>query len=110
MSIGKDTLDSLTTKDKEKAALTTIQYSAPNRAIPFSFYNHPQPLWVWIDGISISLGKVNPTRGRWIKDISQYKRKSKDPKEGAGKNGQKPEPPNSSLGERLLGRTRFNYV
>ena len=67
MSIGKDTLDSLTTKNKEKAALTTIQYSAPNRAIPFSFYNHPQPLWVWADGISISLEKSDPTRGRWIR-------------------------------------------
>ena len=41
MSIGKDTLDSLTTKDKGKAALTAIQYSAPDRVIPFSFYNHP---------------------------------------------------------------------
>ena len=57
MSIGKDTLDSLTTNDKGKAALTAIQYSALGRAIPFSFYNHPQPLWVWADGTSISLGK-----------------------------------------------------
>ena len=57
MSIGKDTLDSLMTKDKGKAALTAIQYSAPDRAISFSFYNHPQPLWVWADGTSISLGK-----------------------------------------------------
>ena len=64
MSIGKDTLDSLTTKDKGKAAFTTIQYSAPDRAIPFSFYNHLQPLWVWADGTSISLGKFDPTRGR----------------------------------------------
>ena len=44
MSIGKDTLDSLMTKDKGKAALTAIQYTAPDRVIPFSFYNHPQPL------------------------------------------------------------------
>ena len=64
MSIGKDTLGSLMTKDKRKAAVTAIQYFAPNRAIPFSFYNHPQPLWVWVDGTSISLGKVDPTRGR----------------------------------------------
>ena len=39
-----------------KAALTAIQYSAPDRAIPCNFYNHPQPLWVWADGTSISLG------------------------------------------------------
>ena len=68
MSIGKDTLDSLTTKDKGKAALTAIQYSAPDRAIPFNFYNYPQPLWIWADGTSISLGKVNPTRGRRIRN------------------------------------------
>ena len=56
MSIGKDTLDSLMTKDKGKVALTAIQYTAPDRAILSSFYNHPQPLWVWADGTSISLG------------------------------------------------------
>ena len=60
MSIGKDTLDSLTTKDKGKAVLIAIQYSAPDRAIPFSFYNNSQPLWVWADGTSISLGKSDP--------------------------------------------------
>ena len=68
-SIKKGTLDSITTKDKGKAALTAIQYSAPDRAILFSFYNHPQPLWVWADGTSISPRKSNPTRGRWIRDI-----------------------------------------
>ena len=47
-----------------KAALTTIQYSAPDGAVFFGFYNHPQRLWVWADGISISLGKFDPTRGR----------------------------------------------
>ena len=60
MSIGKDTLDSLTTKDKGKVALTAIQYSAPDRAILFSFYNHPQPLWLGVDGTSISSRKSNP--------------------------------------------------
>ena len=44
MSIEKETLDSITTKDKEKAAITAIQYSALDRAMLFSFYNHPQPL------------------------------------------------------------------
>ena len=47
-----------------KAALTAIQYSAPDRAVFFGFYNHPQRLWVWADGRSISLGKFDPTRGR----------------------------------------------
>ena len=47
-------LDSITTKDKGKAV---IEYSAPDRAMLFNFYNHPQPLWVWADGTSISPGK-----------------------------------------------------
>ena len=103
-SIKTGALDSITTKDKGKDALIAIQYSAPDRAILFSFYNHPQPLYVWVDGTSIRLGNVDPTRGRWIKDTGQYKKKSKDPKEVAGKNGQKPEPPSPPPGERLLGR------
>ena len=57
MSIEEETLDSITTKDKGKAAITAIQYSTPDRAMVFNFYNHPQPLWVWADGTSISLGK-----------------------------------------------------
>ena len=57
MSIEEETLDSIATKDKRKAAITAIQYSAPDRAMLFNFYNHPQPLWAWADGTSISLGK-----------------------------------------------------
>ena len=44
MSIEKETMDSITTKDKGKAAIIAIQYSAHDWAILFSFYNHPQPL------------------------------------------------------------------
>ena len=44
MSIEKETLDSITTKDKGKAVITAIQYSTPDRAMLFSFYNHLQPL------------------------------------------------------------------
>ena len=44
----------MTTKDKRKAAITAIKYSALDRTILFSFYNHPQPLWVWADRTSIS--------------------------------------------------------
>ena len=57
--IEKGPLDSMATKDKGKAAITAIEYSAPDKTMLFSFYNHPQPLWVWVDGISISLGKSN---------------------------------------------------
>ena len=59
MLIEKGTLDSILTKDKGKAAITAIEYSAPDKVILFSFYNHPQPLWVWADGTSISPGKSN---------------------------------------------------
>ena len=57
MSIEQGTLDSITIKDKGKAVITAIEYFAPNRAMLFNFYNHPQPLWVWADGTSISAGK-----------------------------------------------------
>ena len=59
MLIEKGPLDSMVTKDKGKIVITAIEYSAPDRAMLFSFYNHPQPLWVWADGTSISLGKSN---------------------------------------------------
>ena len=55
----KGPLDNMATKDKGKAIITTIKYSAPDRAMLFRFYNHPQPLWVWADGTSISPGKLN---------------------------------------------------
>ena len=37
----KGPLDNMATKDKGKAAITVIKYSAPVRAMLFSFYNHP---------------------------------------------------------------------
>ena len=42
----KGPLNNMATKDKGKAAITAIKYSALDRAMLFSFYNHPQPLWV----------------------------------------------------------------
>ena len=56
---GERTLSSVATRDKGKAAITAIKYSAPNRAMFFSFYNHPQLLWVWADRTSINPGKLN---------------------------------------------------
>ena len=55
----KGPLDNMATKDKRKAVITAIKYSAPDRAMFFSFYNHPQPLWVWADGTSICPGTLN---------------------------------------------------
>ena len=42
--IDKGALDNMATKDKGKAAITAIKYSALDRVMFFSFYNHPQPL------------------------------------------------------------------
>ena len=71
MLIEKGSLDSMATKGKGKAVITTIKYSAPNRAMLFSFYNHLQPLWVWADGTSISSGKLklHVDVGRGVKPI-----------------------------------------
>ena len=44
--VGKGPLNSVATKNKVKATITAIKYSTPDRAMFFSFYNHPQPLWV----------------------------------------------------------------
>ena len=98
-------LDNMMTKDKGKAVITTIKYSAPDRAILFSFYNHPQPLWVWADGTSISPGKLNlhVDVGGGVK--ANIKGEVSNPEKGAGKKGQEPVPPRPRLGERLLERT-----
>ena len=57
--MGKGPLNSVATKNKGKAAIIAIKYSAPDKAMLFSFYNHPQPLWVWADKTSINLIKLN---------------------------------------------------
>ena len=57
--MGKGPQNSVATKNKGKAVITAIKYSAPDRAILFSFCNHPQPLWVWADKISINPKKRN---------------------------------------------------
>ena len=93
-----------------KVALTAIQCSAPDRTAFFGFYNHPQRLWVWADGTSISLGRFNPTRGRRTANTGQYKRENKWPREEAGKNGQKPEPPSPPPGEGLQRWRKLNLV
>ena len=49
-----------------KAALIAIQCSAPDRAVLFSFINHPQQFRDWTDGTNVSFVKIDPTRGRRI--------------------------------------------
>ena len=42
--MGKGPLNSVVKKGKEKAVITAIKHSALDKAMLFSFYNHPQPL------------------------------------------------------------------
>ena len=74
----------MATKDKGKAAITVIKYPVPDRAILFSFYNHPQLLWVWADGTSISPGKLNLHVDVGGKVKVSIKRKEKQFRKGGG--------------------------
>ena len=89
----KGSLDNMATKDKGNVAITAIKYSAPDRAMLFNFYNHPQPLWVWADGTSISPGKLNLHVDGGGRVKVNIKREVSNPKKGAEKKGQEPEPP-----------------
>ena len=100
----------MATKDKGKVAITAIEYSAPDKAMLFSFYNHPQPLWIWADGTSISLGKPNLHVDVGWGVQANIKGKVSNPRKEVGKKGQEPEPPRPYRGERLLERTWFNSV
>ena len=100
----------MATKDKGKTAITAIKYSALDRAMLFSFYNHSQPLWVWADGTSISPGKLNLHVDVGGRVKANIKREVSNPEKEAGKKGQEPEPPRPCRGERLLERTWFISV
>ena len=106
----KGPLDNMASKDKGKATITAIKYSALDRAMLFSFYNHPQPLWIWADGTSISPGKLNLHVDDGGRVNVNIKREVSNPKRVAGKKGQKPEPLRLCRGERLLEQTWFISV
>ena len=81
----KGPLNNMEIKDKGKTAITAIKYFALDRAILFSFYNYPQPLWVWANRTSISPRKLNlhvDIRGRVKASI---KREVSNPEKGLGK-------------------------
>ena len=80
----KGPLDNMATKDKGKVAIIAIKYSAPDRAMLFSFYNHPQPLWVWADGTSISPRKLNLHVDVGGRVKASIKRREKQFREGGG--------------------------
>ena len=51
----------------------------------FCFYNHPQPLWVWADGTSISPGKLNLHVDVGGRVKANIKREVSNPEKGLGK-------------------------
>ena len=75
----------MATKDKGKAVITAIEYSTSDRTMLFSFYNHPQSLWVWVDGTSISPGKLNLHVDVGGRVKANIKREVSNPEKGAGK-------------------------
>ena len=99
----------MVTKDKEKAVITAIKYSAPDRAMLFNFYNHPQPLWVWADRTSISPRKLSlhVDVGERIKASIKRKRKQSSER---GEEGQELEPPRPCQGENHFRQARLTLV
>ena len=86
----KGPLDNIATKDKRKAIIAAIKYSALDRAILFRFYNHSQPLWVWADGTSICPRTLNlhVDVRRMVK--ASIKRKEKQFRQGGDKSSPRP--------------------
>ena len=108
--MGKRPLNSMATKDKRKTVITAIKYSALDKTMFFSFYNHPQSLWVWADRTSISPRNLNLHVDIGERVKASIKREVSNPEKGAGKKCQEPEPPSPCRGERLLGQARFTLV
>ena len=100
----KGPLNSVATKDKGKTVITAIKYSAPDRAMLFSFYNHPQPLWVWANRTSISPRKLNlhvDVRGRVKASI---KREVSNPEKRLGKKAKNQSLPGRAEEKDFLGK------
>ena len=100
----KGPLNSMATKDKGKAAITAIKYSAPDRTILFSFYNHPQPLWVSADRTSISPRKLNLHVDVGGRVKASTKREVSNPEKGLGKKAKNQSLPGHAEEKDFLGK------
>ena len=100
----KGPLNNMATKDKEKTAITAIKYSAPDRAMLFNFYNHPQPLWVWADRTSISPRKLNLHVDVGGRVKASIKREVSIPKKGLGKKAKNQSLPSRAEEKDFLGK------
>ena len=85
--MGKGPLTSVATRDKGKTVITVIKCSAPDKAILFSFYNHPQLLWVWADRTSISPRKLSLHVDVRERVKASIKGEGSSPERGLGKRG-----------------------
>ena len=108
--MGKGPLNNVATKDKGKATITAIKYSAPDRAMLYNFYNHSQPLWIWADSTSISPRKLNLHVDVGGRIKASIKRRGKQSRRGGLDEGQELEPPRPCRGENLFGQARFTLV
>ena len=81
-----------TTKNKGKAAITAIKYSAPDKTMLFIIYNHSQPLWVWADGTSINPANLNLHVDMQEREKASIKGRRDDPWKGAPSEAQEQEP------------------
>ena len=100
----KGLLNNMATKDKGKADITAIKYFAPDRAMFFSFYNHPQPLWVWADRTSISPRKLNLLVDVGGRVKASIKREVSNPEMGLGKKVKNQSLPGRAEEKDLLGK------
>ena len=64
--------------------MTANKYSAPDIAMLFRFYNHPQPLWIWTDGTSISPIKLNLHVDIRRREKASIKGRRSNPERGRG--------------------------
>ena len=85
--MGKRPLSSVATRDKGKAIITSIKCSAPDKAMLFSFYNHPQLLWVWADRTSINPRKLSLHVDVRERVKASIKGEGSSPERGLGKRG-----------------------
>ena len=94
----------MATKDKGKTVITAIKYSTPDRAILFSFYNHPQPRWVWANRTSISPRKPNLHVDVGGRVKASIKREGSSPEKGLGKKAKNQSLPGRAEEKDFLGK------
>ena len=82
--MGKGPLNNVATKDKGRATITAIKYSAPDKAMLFNFYSHFQPLWVWADRTSISPRKLSLHMDVRERVKASIKGEGSNPEKGVG--------------------------